>query len=136
MGANSSEARSPRHSHAVALVLRGGIRLAASLIIVAAILFPASGGWDWTMAWVTLGVLLVCVVINVLVLMSVHPKVIATRLEGPKGAKRWDLLLVSAVGVLTLLTLLLAGLDHRCGWSPRIGLPVRIAALAVVVPGA
>lgn len=135
MSANSSDERSQRKSHAVVLVLRGGIRLVASLIIVGAILFPASGGWDWGMAWVTLGVLLVCVVINVLVLMTVNPEVIATRLEGPKDAKPWDLLLASAVGVLTLLTLLLAGLDHRFGWSPRIGLPVRIAALAVMVLG-
>jgi len=73
------------------------------------------------MAWVYLGMYVVMIVINALVLLRTNPELIAERAQIKEDAKRWDRPLAGIVSFFgPLVTLLVAGLDVRFGWSPRL----------------
>ena len=135
MKVNTNAHRASAKSKVTTSVIMGMVKLVVSLLLLAAILFISSGRWDWVMAWVLLGVFVVCLGLNALVLIASNPEVLEERLHARKGAKKWDLVLSSSIGVLTLVTLLFAGLDRRFGWSPGIPLWLQVGALALVALG-
>lgn len=67
-----------------------------------------------------------------------HPGLLAERqsLEKAQGAKRWDKLLAPLMGVsLSLPLFIVAGLDHRHGWSPTFPVWLSILGLVLVTIG-
>jgi protein-S-isoprenylcysteine O-methyltransferase Ste14 len=118
-----------------AVVLKGLVLLVASLVILGAILFGSAGRLDWVMAWVFIGVLMACVVVNIAVLVRINPDVIQERMSRPRDVKRWDVVLSSILGVFVMAALPLAGLDERFGWSPSIAPALRVAGVGLVVIG-
>ncbi len=63
------------------------------------------------------------------VILRVHPALLAERIGPRKGAQRWDMLILSAIGLLQLLRYILAGLDHRMGWTGPFPLLLQILGL-------
>jgi protein-S-isoprenylcysteine O-methyltransferase Ste14 len=116
-------------------ILKRGLQIAIQMLLTAAILFIASGRLDWWMAWVYLGIYAVGVSVNAAILMHINPELIAERAEAREFAKRWDRILATLWGLLSLVALLIAGLDMRFGWSPEISPAVQVAGLVLVVLG-
>ncbi|TKJ29510.1 MAG: isoprenylcysteine carboxyl methyltransferase [Chloroflexi bacterium B3_Chlor] len=116
-------------------ILKRGLQIGIQMLVTAAILFISSGRLDWWMAWVYLGIQVVGVGVNSFVLMRISPELIAERAEVGAGTKGWDRILASLWGLMSLATLLIAGLDMRFGWSPEISPAVQVVALVLVVLG-
>jgi protein-S-isoprenylcysteine O-methyltransferase Ste14 len=111
------------------------VRLVVLLMLMAAILFVASGRLDWSMAWDLLGALGLCVVVNLVVLVTRNPELVAARLEFERGATQWDKVLSALLAGLWLLALVVAGLDERFQWSPPLPGSLHLGALGLLVAG-
>lgn len=99
------------------LFARYAIREIMGLLIMAAALFIPAGRLDWPQAWAVLGIMLAWVAATAVVLLRIHPALIAERLGPHQGSKGWDGAIMSAVGLLQLMRYVLAGLDRRFAWS-------------------
>jgi len=116
--------------------LKRARQLVIQVLLVAGILFISSGRLDWWMAWVYLGIFVVGVIVNAVILMRVNPELIAERAQGMEADTRdWDRVLASLWGVMSLVALLVAGLNMRFGWSSQIPWGVQLVALVFVVLG-
>jgi protein-S-isoprenylcysteine O-methyltransferase Ste14 len=117
------------------LLMRALVRLGFFLMLMAAILSPASGRVDWPMAWVLLGVLCVCLLLNLVVLVTKNPEVLAVRLQLEGGARQWDKVLSALLASLWVVALVVAGLDERFHWSPSLPGSLHLGALGLLVAG-
>jgi protein-S-isoprenylcysteine O-methyltransferase Ste14 len=122
--------------------LRRGIRKRAvqigiQFLMLAVILFVSSGRLDWWFAWVYLGIFVAGVGANSYVLLRTNPELIAERAEQiTSETKTWDRMLASLWGLMSaVVSLLVAGLDKRFGWSPQLPLTVQLAALLFHMSG-
>lgn len=118
------------------LILRRMMQIILSIVIQAMILFATSGRLNWGMAWVYIGVSVGFVVFNAAMLLARDPELIAERAQMKKDAKSWDKVLATLiVAVIPLISLSVAGLDHRFGWSPAFALTLRILATGGMIMG-
>ncbi len=108
--------------------------------IFAAGLLAAAGDLRWTMGWLYLAAFYANQVIVGAVLVPGNPQLAAERTRVDRDVARdWDRPLTGIVSLLgPLFTLIVAGFDHRLGWSPPpapwlrgIGIAVGIAAIAL-----
>jgi protein-S-isoprenylcysteine O-methyltransferase Ste14 len=122
----------PRQS---SLLLKALVRLVLFLILMAAILFIAAGRLDWSMAWGLLGALCLCLVVNLVVLVTRNPELVAARLQFERGARQWDKVLSALLAALWLVSLVVAGMDERFHWSPPLPGSLHLGALGLLVAG-
>jgi protein-S-isoprenylcysteine O-methyltransferase Ste14 len=115
---------------------RAAIRLAAMTAAFAGLLFAAAGTIAWPAAWAYFAIITTVIVAYAVIVARLHPDLIEERLHPPADAKAWDKPFVAVVGVAgPVVLLLLAGLDHRFGWSPPTPLWVQAAGLVAVSAG-
>jgi len=112
-------------------ILKRGVQLGIQFLILAAILFLSSGRLNWWSAWVYLGIFVLGVVVNSFVLLRTNPELIAERArQFTPETKKWDRILATLWGLMSgIVSLILAGLDKRFGWSPQIPLTVQLIAM-------
>jgi protein-S-isoprenylcysteine O-methyltransferase Ste14 len=113
------------------------LRFFIALLIMPAGLFIAAGRMNWVMGWALTIILLAVTVTSRIAMMRNNPELIEERAHyGDRdNAKSWDRPIIPFVAVFGPLTWIVAGLDLRFGWSPRLPLAVQIAALALVIVG-
>ena len=108
-------------------IMRAVIGFALYLFFVPAILFIAAGTVNWPMAWVYMVLLLTSTLGSRLLVLKRNPDTLRerARFTTSEGTKSWDRILVVVVGLFgPLATMVVAGLDHRFGWSriiPELG---------------
>ncbi len=109
------------------------------LFVVVAPFLPLliSQQWDWWQAWVYAIVSIAGFVISRALAARRNPGLLAerSRFLRHEDAKPWDKTLAPLVGLGGALVPLVAGLDARFGSSADFGLPIELAALAVLVGG-
>lgn len=99
------------------------------LLLVGAMLFWPAGGFDYVNGWLFCGLLFVPMLILGVVLLIKSPDLLRKRLDRresektQKGVIAWS-------GLLFFVGFVLAGLDHRFGWS---SVPAWVVAAASVV---
>lgn len=98
---------------------------------MAVVLLWAPGTTQWRQAWALLAIPSAWIIATGIVIYRHHPDLFAERLGPRRGAKRWDTALMSAHGILQLATFIIAGLDHRYGWT--VGVPAAFQLTASVV---
>jgi protein-S-isoprenylcysteine O-methyltransferase Ste14 len=107
----------------------------AFVLILTAILLASAGRWDWVMGWVYMTMYTCVTIIGVLV-VPLDPELIEERTQIKEGAKEWDKRITVVGSVLyPLAILIVAGLDTRYGWSPRVTSLLQFAALVVAAVG-
>lgn len=107
-----------------------------SLLLVCAIMVVPAGKWDWVAGWVFLGFYIITVMILVVLLRKLDPELLEERNERREGIKQWDRWLVSLYSLFTLPAIMIvAGLNERFGWMPRVGLSLRIAVAIIGLAG-
>ena len=116
-----------------AILIRGAIRIVLAIVFMGATLFISAGSFQWKDARTLLGLFFIIIIINLLVLIKWNPGVIEERMNVKKGTKKWDLVLGSVIGVLSIGILVIAGLDERYGWSPDMAHWIRMLAIAMCV---
>ena len=89
--------------------------------LMACALFLSAGRLDWIMAWALLGCYIAGMLVGAVVMLARSPDLIAERAEFKAGAKAWDRHLAAALGLYgPLATWIVAGLNARFGWPPRV----------------
>ena len=116
-------------------IVRFAIRELMGTVTVGVALLWSAGKIDWWPAWALIALLLAWSTATAIVILRFNPDLLAERLGPRKGAKRWDTVIMSIVGLATLVRLIVAGLDQRYGWTGGVPLAAQIAALIVSALG-
>lgn len=98
-------------------LLRWGIRESAGTIMVGLLLFLPAGTILWTAGWALVGVYAAWVTACAVLLIPRSPDLLIERASRRKDSRRWDMVVLSVIGMLTLVKYLLAGFDYRFGWT-------------------
>jgi protein-S-isoprenylcysteine O-methyltransferase Ste14 len=113
-------------------VTRWLVREIMGVIIVAVMLFWSAGSWNWGWAWALVAVYGLWVAANAILLIPRQPEMLAERAQrNISGMKSWDKILISLIGLSTLVKYILAGFDIRYGWSAP--LPIWLHVLALLI---
>jgi len=113
------------------LVARFAVRETMGILFMGAALFWSAGEIAWWPAWALIAVTTAWSLATAFVILRHRPDLLAERLGPRKGAKRWDTTIMGLRGILQLAVYLVAGLDHRYGWSAALPSVVQAAALVV-----
>jgi protein-S-isoprenylcysteine O-methyltransferase Ste14 len=103
------------------LVLRFAVRESMGVVLMAVTLIWSSGDPGWLAAWAVVVITAAWAVATGVVIVRANPALLAERLGPRQGARRWDTVLMSVYGLLQFAVLLIAGLDHRYGWTQAGG---------------
>jgi len=118
------------------LVSKQILKIILFILVLAILLFVSSGRVTWVMAWVYICVYMVGTIINALLIIPHKPDLLIERTRIKKDAKKWDRIFAPFMaGLSPALTVIVAGLDARFGWSPQIPLVLQITAIAVALLG-
>ena len=104
-------------------------------LMVAALLFGSAGSLEWAMGWALVALYVVWVAANALILMPRSPGLLAERARRRTSEKSWDNVILAIYGVMTLVKLIVAGLDFRYGWTPPLPTALPITALLIAALG-
>jgi protein-S-isoprenylcysteine O-methyltransferase Ste14 len=97
------------------------IRFALVILLQPAILFVAAGRIDWLMGWIYLGLFTFLSLGSRVLIQRKNPDLIAERAGSMdrKDVSPVDKALVALIAIFgPMVVLLVAGLDHRFGWTP------------------
>jgi len=100
------------------IILRYILRESMGVIMTGVALFWAAGTLAWWPGWAVLIIMTGWIVGTAVVILRLHPDLLAERLGPRKGAKRWDTAILSLIGLLQLARYIVAGLDFRTGARP------------------
>jgi protein-S-isoprenylcysteine O-methyltransferase Ste14 len=115
-------------------VMRWLRREIIGILFTAALLFGSAGRLDWVMGWALVGVYALWVGGVAVIMIPTNPEMLAERARRSlEGTKKWDMVILSVVGVIELVKLIVAGLDMRWGWSPQFPLALQLAGVVVAV---
>src|SRR5450756_6722 len=117
------------------LVARYAIRETMGIIVMGVALFWSAGKLDWWPAWASLAVMVGWIAATTVVIFRFNPELLRERLGPRKGAKPWDTVIVSILGLTQLVRYIVAGLDQRYGWTSGFPLAAQIMALILCVLG-
>lgn len=135
MSGNASVQQSNARSDTRAGILKRAVQIGSQLLIMVGVLFISSGRLDWWMAWVYLAIFAIGVTINAAFLMRISPELIAERARLGRNARGWDKVLSTLWGIMSLIALLIAGLNVRLGWPPQIPPELQLVAVVFVALG-
>ncbi len=110
-------------------------RESLGLIVMGLALFWSAGRVSWWPGWAALAVMAVWTLEMAAIILRCNPGLLAERLGARKGAKRWDLTIISMLGLVQLARYIVAGLDQRFGWTGSVPLAAQLAALVVCILG-
>ncbi len=112
------------------------LRLVLVLGLLAAVLFLVSGRWDWTMAWIYVGFMVVGGATNAVVSLRRNPALVRERARPPADAKTWDRWLVRGVAIYgPLAVFVTAALDQRFRWTAHLPAPLPWVGLGILLAG-
>jgi protein-S-isoprenylcysteine O-methyltransferase Ste14 len=117
------------------MIVHYAIREIMGLVVMAAALFWSAGRINWWPAWAALAVMFVWTGATAIVILRFNPTLLAERLGPRQGAKSWDIIILSLLGLMQLIRYIIAGLDQRFGWTGGFPLAAQITALAACVLG-
>lgn len=91
--------------------------------------------WGWWEAWVYAAVAILGFVVSRALAARHHPDLLAERgrFLRHENAEPWDRVLAPLLGLGSGLIPLMAGLDARFGWSAPFSLPLKIAAMDLIL---
>lgn len=102
---------------------------------MAVALFASAGRLDWWPGWAALAVTAAWIGATAFVVIRIHPDLLAERLGPRRGAKAWDVAIMSGLGLAQLARYVVAGLDARYGWTGGMPLAAQLAALVLCAAG-
>ena len=117
------------------LIARFALREAMGILIMGVALFWSAGEIDWWPAWAALAVMLAWITATAVVILRFNQTLLAERLGPRKGAKPWDVAIMSMLGIIQLVRYVVAGLDHRYSWTGSFPYTAQLVALAICVLG-
>ncbi len=117
------------------LIARYAVRETMGLVVMGVALFWSAGRLDWWAGWVVMAIMTAWIIATAFVILRWNPALLAERLGPRKGARHWDIVIMSILGLTQLARYVVAGLDERFGWTGGIPLGAQIAAAVLCVLG-
>ncbi len=114
------------------LLVSAVTKFAFGLVLVGAMLFLPAGGWDYPNAWLFLALLFLPILILGTVLYIKAPDLLKKRLQS-KETETTQKGVVAVAALLFVVGFVVAGLDHRFGWSRVPSWAVIGASVALLV---
>ena len=114
------------------LLLKTLAAFVSGLLITGAMLFLPAGTWHYRGAWLFMTLLFTPILAVGVVLMVKNPELLRKRLE-MKEREKTQQGVVALSGLLLVGSFIVAGLDHRFGWSQVSGAVVSVASIALLV---
>ena len=105
------------------------IKVAAGIIIVAAVLFIPAGSLQYRNAWLFMAVLFIPMIIAGLCLMAKNPTLLKKRLNAREGEAAQQQVIIMS-GIVFLAAFTAAGLNYRFKW---IGMPAVFVIAGVIL---
>jgi protein-S-isoprenylcysteine O-methyltransferase Ste14 len=115
--------------------IRWLIRETLGNLILIGILFGIMGRWDWWMGWALSAIYIIWSVSCAILILPINPAMLAERARPNKDTRKWDMLLLSSMGLLMLVEYVLASLDAKWGWSPEFPLMVKLISTVIAAFG-
>jgi len=115
--------------------IRWLIRETLGNLILIGILFGIVGRWDWWMGWALSGIYIIWSVASAVLILPVNPAMLAERARPSKDTRKWDMFLLSSMGLLMVVEYVVASLDVKWGWSPELPIALKIIALLIAMFG-
>jgi protein-S-isoprenylcysteine O-methyltransferase Ste14 len=115
-----------------------GIRFLFTTILMLGVLFLSAGTIRWWEAWVYVGMTLVILIWSRALLFQKNPDLAFERAQavGKEDVKGWDRILMPITAVYgPVISWVVAGLDHRFGWTPDLPDWIQIIALGLIIFG-
>lgn len=117
------------------IFVRYVVRESVGILGMGAALFWSAGTLHWWQAWAVLLIMVVWSIATAVVILRSDPSLLAERLGPRKGAKRWDTVIMSVLGLVQLVRYIVAGLDMRYGWSSPFSTAGQLVALVLCALG-
>ena len=114
------------------------VGLVLTYLLFPLILVVCSGDFGWWQAWVYGALLFLSGIVGRYLAEKRHPGILVERVNSEKtlNAKPWDKVLSPLMAIsFTFPLVIVAGLDHRYGWTPLFPMWVNITGLAIVAMG-
>ena len=92
------------------------IKFTAGVLLVGALIFLPAGTFRFPGGWLLMGILFIPMFLAGLVMMAKDPNLLRSRLKAKEKECGQDLV-IKLSGLMFLVGFILAGLDHRFGWS-------------------
>ena len=102
------------------LFLEAIAKFSLGVVLVGALIFLPAGTMDYFGGWLLMGILFVPMFLAGLVMMAKSPSLLRSRLDAKEKRSQQDMV-VKLSGLMFLAGFILAGLDHRFGWSKLPG---------------
>ena len=134
----SISSRTIRQKSVQALPTRQWIRLVFVYLSIPLILLLCGGDFGWWQAWLYSLLIFAAGIGGRIWAERRHPGLLADRqsIENVKRAKAWDKVLAPLMALSVSFPLVIvAGLDHRYGWSPAFPLWLNVLGLILVALG-
>lgn len=100
----------------LSLAISAAVKFAVGILLVGALLFLPAGGLDYFNGWLFLGLLFLPMLLLGAVLLIKAPDLLAKRLSAKEGEKT-QRAVIAVSGILFIAGFVVAGLDHRFGWT-------------------
>ena len=126
----------PDLNRAPSLLLWFGLVL--SHLLVPVILLVCGGEFGWWQAWIFSALMFTASIGGRMLAEKRHPGLLLERISSGKtlNAKPWDKVLAPLMAIsLSFPLVIVAGLDHRYGWTPAFPIWLNILGLALVALG-
>ena len=117
---------------------KGLIRLVLLVPIMLGTLLLSAGRWDWWEAWAYSLTGLAVVLGSRIFMIMKHPDLALERARAHEmeNVKGWDRILMPFTALIgPFISWIIAGLDHRFGWSPDLPDWIQIVALILIQIG-
>ncbi len=117
---------------------RAAVGFVLYLLLAPGLLFLCGGTLAWPMAWIYFILVLAGALGGRLIVWRRSPDLLRerARFAEAEDAEPWDRLLVMVVAIVgPALTSIVAGIDHRADWGPRLPEVVQILAAFLVAAG-
>lgn len=116
-------------------MMKAWLRASVQLILVGSVLFGASGRFDWFGAWAYVALSVAALLVTSVVMLRLHPDLIAERSRMQPNTAPWDRVLAPLMALVgPVVIYLVAALDARWGWTERF--PPLLLWLGVLAVGA
>jgi len=115
--------------------IRWLIRETFGNLILIGILFGIVGRWDWWMGWALSAIYIIWSAASAILILPVNPAMLAERARPSMDTPKWDILLLSSMGILMLVEYIVASLDAKLGWSPEFPATIKVISTIIAAFG-
>ncbi len=109
----------------------------STMLLLPLSVFLIAGKWDWWQVWVYIIITILAAIISRRIALKYHPDLLLERAKFREntGVPHWDRILVYLVVYLPMVTLIVAALDYRFGWSEERNILTNLLGILMIISG-